>query len=150
MITSPSIVASGLSIRVRVAGTDKKVPSVYQTITIPSRAAIDLSKIKLEGISTRASIKISDFDAVKKPYEYTTDTPKASTTWKKIGKKGIPFKGKNALSNGRKIYIREKGMNANAQKSISLKMPSTIAEITVSGAAADWKKEVYDMTKFDK
>ena len=150
MITSPSIVASGLSIRIRVAGTDKRIPSAYQTITIPSRAAIDLSKIQIEGVSTNASIKISDLDPLRKTYEYTTDTPGTNTVWKKIGTSGITFKGSKALSDGRKIYIREKGVNENAKKSISLKMPSTIAEITVNRAAMDWKKEVYDMTKFDK
>lgn len=148
-VTNAAVLASGVSIRIRTAGSSKTVPSKYLTIEIPSRTAIDASKIQLEGVLTNASIKASDQDNKTKLYEYMTAQPSSTAKWTVMSNKGIILKGKKALTDGSKIYIREKGINENAKNGIKLKMPSTILEITVSGAATTWIKQDYDMSKYD-
>lgn len=142
-ITSAAILASGVSIRVRTAKTQKVIPSAYTTVIIPSRASIDMDKITISGSVTNAALKATDADNTKKPYEYTTEIPSDTTKWKSLTSNGVTFKGKTALSDGSKVYVREKGVNANEKKQISIKMPSTILEITASGTAVEWVKKAY-------
>lgn len=135
---SGSAIASGGVIEVRYASTTKALYSKSVKIKIPSQSAIDVSKIKWEGVTTNGSLTISDWNKDTKPYEYTTSAPSDSTKWTTVKDGKITFTKKNEAKGT--IYIREKGINENTKKNTELKQPSTIAEATVSGSSIPTEK----------
>lgn len=135
-ITKAAVVAEGLELNIRIQGTDKRLPSAYKTIFVPSRGSIDLSKIEMSGPVTNASLKVLDVDKNTNPYEYTTETPSETTKWKPLTSKGVVFTKKTALDTNSKVYVRQKAMNATYKNEYTFRMPSTIAVVTYT--SSDW------------
>lgn len=140
MSVANGAVASGGIIQVRLARTDKALYSKSLNINIPSQSAVDTAKIKWEGVTTKGSITISDWNKDTKPYEYTTTAPSDSTKWTTVKKGKITFTKKKPAAGT--IYIREKGINENTKKKLELKLPSAIASATVSGSGIPSEKIV--------
>lgn len=140
-------VASGATIQVRIKGTSKKIPSAVGRIEIPSKQAIDLTKISAEGTASKCALKISDLDKAKNPYEYTCAEPTKTTKWKTLKSASVNLKKNEINETTPVIYVRQKALNGNAKKKIEMRQSSTIAVLTYDSTTQKWTAQAWDMSK---
>lgn len=137
----------GVVLKVRTKGTTKKLPSLSRVIIIPAQQTLDPSKVTVEGVVTKCSIKISDANGTKNPYEYTTETPTADTRWKKITT--TTKKLSKSAVNGTEpvIYVRQRAVNEDTRKKISLRVASTIVAFTYDPSTGKWTGKAWSPEK---
>lgn len=142
-----SNIASGAEIYVRIKGGKGKIPSAERYIEIPSRQAIDLTKVSAEGAVTQCAVKISDLDTKKNPYEYTCAEPTASTKWKTLKSASVNLKKNEVNETTPVIYVRQKALNENKKNNIEMRQASTIAVLTYDSTDKKWTASAWDMSK---
>ena len=138
-ITCNNGILSGASIRIRTKATGKTIASRYTTIEIPAQTQLQPDGFTMTGTTTDAAIKIADFDKVKNPYEYTTSAPSDSTKWTPVKNGEIKFTAKKPFQGT--IYIRQKGVNENTKKGLTLKLPSSYVTVKLDGTTLKWSIE---------
>lgn len=125
-----------VSIKFRVAATESKAASLETLLTVSAQEAaptIGDSSAKVQVYTDKGKVVLKFKDASKTlPYEYCVIKPDqtfdlSKARWKSVTKaKEIKLSEKTAPS-GSEIYVRYKGVNANAAKKIEMKLPSDYA-----------------------
>lgn len=137
----------GVVLKVRTKGTTKKLPSLSRVIVIPPQQTLDPSKVTVEGVVTKCSIKISDANGTKNPYEYTTETPTANTKWRKITTTTKKLSKSAVNGTTPVIYVRQRALNEDTRKKISLRVASTIVAFTYDPSTGKWTGEAFSPEK---
>lgn len=131
-------VTKGVVLKVRTKGTTKKLPSLSRVIVIPAQQPLPPSKVAIEGVITKCSIKIEDVHATKNPYEYTTETPTANTRWRKITTATKKLSKSAVNGTTPVIYVRQRAVNEDTRKKLTLRVASTIVAFTYDPSTGKW------------